>query len=82
MSTIVKTTWAKVDFNNRNIFPVKEEIFSAKTEDIFNDLWKELGDKLWSCVEYKDNGDIEISYPCFDENDKYTGEEMVWLIKE
>ena len=42
MSTIVKTTWAKADFNNRNIFPVKEEIFSAKTEDIFNDLWRDI----------------------------------------
>lgn len=82
MSIVTKTTWAKIDFNNRNIFPVKEETFVAAASDVINKLWEKLGDKLWSYMEYKDNGDIEISYPCFDENGKYTEKEMTWLIKE
>ena len=82
MSIITKTTWATTKINDRNLHKVNEEKFEAAASDIINKLYLEIGDRLWSYVEYNDNGDIEINYPCFDKNDKYTGEEIELLIKE
>lgn len=82
MSIVTKITWAATEFNDRNLHKVKEEKFEAAASDIINKLYLELGDRLWSCIEHDGNGNMEINYPCFDENDKYTGEEIEWLIKE
>lgn len=82
MSIITKITWAATEINDRNLHKVNEEKFEAAASDIINKLYLEIGDRLWSCIEYNDNGDIEINYPCFDEKGKYTGEEIEWLIKE
>lgn len=82
MSIITKTTWATTEINDRNLHKVNEEKFEAAASDIINKLYLEIGDRLWSYVEYNDNGDIEINYPCFDENGKYTGEEIEVFIKK
>ena len=82
MSIVTKTTWAKTEINDRNFHKVKEEKFETAASDVINKLYLEIGDRLWSCIEYKNNGDIEINYPCFDKNGKYTGEEIEWLIEE
>ena len=82
MSIVTKTTWATTEINDRNLHKVKEEKFEAATSDIINKLYLEIGDTLWSYVEYNDNGDIEINYPVFDESGKYTGKEIEWLIEE
>ena len=82
MSIITKTTWAKTEINDRNLHKVKEEKFEAATSDVINKLYLEIGDRLWSCLEYSSNGNVEIMYPVFDDNGKYTGEEIEWLIEE
>lgn len=82
MSIVTKTTWATTEINNRNLHKVKEEKFEAATSDVINKLYLEMGDMLWSYIEYKSNGDIEIQYPVFDEGGKYTGKEIELLIKE
>ena len=82
MSIITKTTWATTKINDRNLHKVNEEKFEAATSDVINKLYLEIGDRLWSCIEYKNNGDIEINYLCFDKNGKYTGEEIEWFIKK
>ena len=82
MSIITKTTWATTEINDRNLHKVKEEKFEAATSDIINKLYLEMGDRLWSYIEYKSNGNVEIQYPVFDECGKYTGEEIEWLIEE
>lgn len=82
MSIITKTTWATTEINNRNLHKVNEEKFEAAASDIINKLYLEIGDRLWSYVEYNGNGDIEINYPCFDKNGKYTGEEIEVFIKK
>ena len=82
MSIVTKITWATTEINDRNLHKVKEEKFEAAASDVINKLYLEMGDTLWSYVEYNDNGDIEINYPCFDKNGKYTGEEIEWFIEE
>ena len=82
MSIITKTTWATTEINDRNLHKVKEEKFEAVTSDIINKLYLEMGDRLWSCLKYSSNGNVEIQYPVFDEGGKYTGEEIEWLIEE
>ena len=82
MSIVTKITCAATEINDRNLHKVNEEKFEAAASDIINKLYLEIGDRLWSCIEYKNNGDIEINYPCFDKNGKYTSEEIEWLIKE
>ena len=82
MSIITKTIWATTEINDRNLHKVKEEKFEAAASDIINKLYLEMGDMLWSYIEYKLNGDIEIQYPVFDEGGKYTGEKIELLIKE
>ena len=82
MSIITKATWATTKINDRNLHKVKEEKFEAAASDIINKLYLEMGDRLWSYIEYKLNGDIEIQYPIFDDNGKYTGEEIEWPIEE
>lgn len=82
MSIVTKITWAATKINDRNLHKVNEEKFEAATSDVINKLYLEIGDRLWSYVEYNDNGDIEINYPCFDEGGKYTGEEIEWLIED
>lgn len=82
MSIVTKTTWAATELNDRNLHKVKEEKFEAAASDIINKLYLEIGDRLWSCIERDDNGNMKINYPCFDESNKYTGEEIEWLIKE
>lgn len=82
MSIVTKVTWAATEINNRNLHKVNEEKFEAAASDIINKLYLEIGDRLWSYVEYNDNGDIEINYPCFDKNGKYTREEIEWFIKK
>ena len=83
MSIVTKITWATTEINDRNLHKVNEEKFEAAvTSDVINKLYLEIGDRLWSYVEYNDNGDIEINYPCFDKNGKYIGAEIQWLIKE
>lgn len=82
MSIVTKTTWAATELNDRNLHKVNEEKFEAAASDIINKLYLEIGDRLWFCIEHDDNGNMEINYPCFDENDKYTGEEIEFLIKE
>lgn len=83
MSIVTKITWAATKINDRNLHKVNEEKFeAATTSDVINKLYLEIGDRLWSSVEYNDNGDIKIDYPCFDKNGKYIGEEIEWLIEE
>ena len=82
MSLITKTTWATTEINDRNLHKVNEEKFEAAASDIINKLYLEIGDRLWSCLEYSSNGNAEIQYPVFDEDGKYTGEEIEWLIEE
>ena len=83
MSIVTKITWATTEINDRNLHKVNEEKFEATTtSDVINKLYLEIGDRLWSYVEYNDNGDIEINYPCFDKNGKYTGKEIEWFIEE
>ena len=82
MSIITKITWATTEINDRNLHKVKEEKFEAATSDIINKLYLEIGDRLWSCLKYSSNGDVEIQYPVFDEGGKYTGEEIELLIEE
>ena len=82
MSIVTKITWATTEINDRNLHKVKEEKFEAATSDIINKLYLEIGDRLWSCLEYNANGNAEIQYPVFDECGKYTGEEIEWLIEE
>ena len=82
MRIVTKKTWAKTEINDRNLHKGKEEKFEAAASDVINKLYLEMGDTLWSYVEYNDNGDIEINYPCFDKNGKYTGEEIEWFIKK
>lgn len=82
MSIVTKTTWATTEINDRNLHKVKEEKFEAATSDIINKLYLEMGDTLWSCIKYSSNGTMEIQYPIFDDNGKYTGEEIEWLIEE
>ena len=82
MSIITKITWATTEINDRNLHKVKEEKFEAATADIINKLYLELGELLWFYLEYKSNGTMEIQYPIFDDNGKYTGEEIEWLIEE
>ena len=82
MSIVTKTTWATTEINDRNLHKVKEEKFEATASDVINKLYLEMGDMLWSYIEYKSNGDIEIQYPVFDEGGKYTGEEIELLIEE
>ena len=82
MSIITKTIWATTEINDRNLHKVKEEKFEAAASDVINKLYLEMGDMLWSYIEYKLNGDIEIQYPVFDEGSKYTGEKIELLIKE
>ena len=82
MSIVTKTTWATTEINDRNLHKVKEEKFEAATSDVINKLYLEMGDMLWSYIEYKSNGDIEIQYPVFDEGGKYTRKEIELLIKE
>lgn len=82
MSIVTKTTWAATEINDRNLHKVKEEKFDAVASDVINKLYLEMGDMLWSYIEYKSNGDIEIQYPVFDEGGKYTGKEIELLIKE
>ena len=82
MSIITKTTWATTEINDRNLHKVKEKKFEAETADIINKLYLELGELLWFYLEYKSNGTMEIQYPIFDDNGKYTGEEIEWLIEE
>lgn len=82
MSIITKTTWATTEINDRNLHKVKEEKFEAAASDIINKLYLEMGDRLWSCLEYNSNGNTKIQYPVFDKNGKYTGEEIEWFIKK
>ena len=82
MSIITKTTWATTEINDRNLHKVKEEKFEAATSDIINKLYLEMGDMLWFYLKYSSNGNAEIQYPIFDDNGKYTGEEIEWLIEE
>ena len=82
MSIITKITWATTEINDRNLHKVKEEKFEAAASDIINKLYLEIGDRLWSCLEYNSSGNTEIQYPVFDEGGKYTGEEIEWLIEE
>lgn len=82
MSIVTKITCAATEINDRNLHKVNEEKFEAAASDIINKLYLEIGDRLWSYVKYNDNGDIEINYPCFDKNGKYTGEEIEWFIKK
>jgi hypothetical protein len=82
MSIVTKITWATTEINDRNLHKVKEEKFEAATADIINKLYLELGELLWFYLEYKSNGTMEIQYPVFDDNGKYTGEEIEWLIEE
>ena len=82
MSIVTKTTWATTEINDRNLHKVKEEKFEAATSDIINKLYLELGELLWFYLEYKSNGNMEIQYPIFDDNGKYTGEEIEWLIED
>ena len=72
MSIVTKITWATTEINDRNLHKVKEEKFEAVTADIINKLY----------LEYRPNGTMEIQYPIFDDNGKYTGEEIEWLIEE
>ena len=72
MSIVTKTTWATTEINDRNLHKVKEEKFEAAASDIINKLY----------LEYRPNGTMEIQYPIFDDNGKYTGEEIEWLIEE
>ena len=82
MSIVTKITWATTEINDRNLHKVKEEKFEAETADIINKLYLELGELLWFYLEYKSNGTMEIQYPIFNDNGKYTGEEIEWLIEE
>lgn len=82
MSIITKITWATTEINDRNLHKVKEEKFEAATSDIINKLYLEIGDRLWSCLKYSSNGNVEIQYPVFGDGGKYTGEETEWLIEE
>ena len=82
MSIVTKTTWATTEINDRNLHKVKEEKFEAAASDVINKLYLEMDDMLWSYIEYKSNGDIEIQYPVFDEGGKYTGEEIEWMIED
>ena len=82
MSIVTKITWATTEINDRNLHKVKEEKFEAETADIINKLYLELGELLWFYLEYIPNGNMEIQYPIFDDNGKYTGEEIEWLIEE
>lgn len=82
MSIVTKITWATTEINNRNLHKVKEEKFEAAASDIINKLYLEIGDRLWSCLKYSSNENVEIQYPIFDEGGKYTGEEIEWLIEE
>ena len=82
MTIVTKITWATTEINDRNLHKVKEEKFEAATADIINKLYLELGELLWFYLEYKSNGTMEIQYPIFDDNGKYTGEEIEWLIEE
>ena len=82
MSIVTKITWAATEIKDRNQHKVNEEKFEAAASDIINKLYLEIGDRLWSCIEHDDNGNMEINYPCFDKNWKYTGDEIEWFIKE
>lgn len=82
MSIVTKITWATTEINDRNLHKVNEERFEAATSDIINKLYLELGELLWFYLEYKSNGTMEIQYPIFNDNGKYTGEEIEWLIEE
>ena len=82
MSIVTKITWATTEINDRNLHKVNEEKFEAATSDVINKLYLEIGDRLWSCLEYSSNGNVEIQYPVFDDNGKYTGKEIEWLIED
>ena len=82
MSIVTKITWATTEINDRNLHKVKEEKFEAATSDIINKLYLKMGDMFWSCIKYSSNGNVEIQYPIFDDNGKYTGEEIEWLIED
>ena len=81
MSIVTKITWATTEINDRNLHKVKEEKFEAATADMINKLYLELGELLWFYLEYRPNGTMEIQYPIFNDNGKYTGEEIEWLIE-
>lgn len=82
MSKVLKITYGRVDLMNRNLQEIKREEFNMPTEEVIERLFNELGDSLWNYMEYKEGNIIDISYPCFDNEGKYTEEEITWLIEE